>query len=269
MTIRHLLTHTAGFGYEFSLKDPLRQIYQKSDIFRAPTLKDFIRRLARLPLAHEPGTAYTYGVSIDVLGYVVEVVSGMPFEAYLTERILRPLRMNDTGFHVPPEKRARLAKLYEATPEGKLKIVADPMMTDVDSGKVFPSGGGGMFSTAVDYLRLAQMLLNGGSLDGNVVLGRKTIEMMTSNHLHFLPEPTIDPGKSEGFGLGGSVRLYVGQGGTLGSVGQFGWNGAATTTFRIDPQEKMVAMLMVQHFPYDQHGLFSRFYTMAYAALVE
>jgi CubicO group peptidase (beta-lactamase class C family) len=269
MTIRHLFTHTAGFGYEFSLKDPLRQIYQKSELFGASTLKDFIQRLARIPLAHEPGTAYTYGVSVDVLGYLVEVVSGMPFETYLKDKILGPLQMTDTGFQVAPEKRGRLAKLYEMTPQGKLQPVASPMLTSVDAGKVFPSGGGGMFSTAVDYLRLAQMLLNGGSLDGKVILGRKTVEMMTSNHLTFLPEPTIDSGKSEGFGLGGSVRLDLGRGSSLGSVGQFGWNGAATTTFRIDPQEKIVAMLMVQHFPYDQHGIFSRFYTLAYAALVE
>jgi CubicO group peptidase (beta-lactamase class C family) len=199
----------------------------------------------------------------------VEVVSGMPFERYLKERILDPLKMNDTGFDVPPAKRERLAKLYEMTPEGKRQVVSDPMLTSVDPGKIFPSGGGGMFSTPVDYLRFAQMLLNGGSLDGKVILGRKTLEMMMSNQLTFLPEPTIDTGRSEGFGLGGSVRIDLGRGSSLGSVGQFGWNGAATTTFRIDPQEKMVALLMVQHFPYDQHGIFSRFYTAAYAALVE
>jgi CubicO group peptidase (beta-lactamase class C family) len=270
MTIRHLFTHTAGFAYEFSVTDPLKGLYQKAELLSAPrTLREFIQVLARLPLAHEPGTAYTYGVNTDVLGYLVEVVSGMPFETYLQERILGPLRMTDTAFQVPPEKRSRLAKIYESTPDGKLQELEHPFLTSVEPGRVFPSGGGGMFSTAIDYLRFAQMLLNGGALDGRVILGRKTVEMMRANHLTFLSQPTIDGSQSEGFGLGGSVRLDLARGRSLGSVGQFGWNGAATTTFRIDPQEQTVAMLLVQHFPYDQHGIFARFYTLAYAALVE
>ncbi|MBI5387558.1 MAG: beta-lactamase family protein [Verrucomicrobia bacterium] len=270
IAIKHLLTHTAGFAYEFSAKEPVKTLYQRADVLEAPTLKDFIERLAKLPLVQQPGEAFFYGVNTDVLGYLVEVVTGKPLEVAMQERLFDPLGMKDTGFDVPAEKMPRLAKLYENGPDGKLRPVAKPPYGSYpEKGRSFPSGGGGLFSTADDYLRFAQMLLNGGKLDGKQILGRKTVELMTANHLTFLEKPNLGGNGSEGFGLGGSVRLDVASGNTLSSVGEFGWNGAATTTFRIDPKEKTVALLFTQHLPYNQHGIFAKFYTLFYASLVD
>ncbi len=270
ITIKHLLTHTAGFAYDFSAKEPVRQLYVKADLLEASSLKEFIQRLARLPLVQQPGEAFNYGVNTDVLGYLVEVLSGQPLEDYLRDHIFVPLRVNDTSFDVPEAKMPRLAKLYENGPDGKLRPVAKPPFgTYAEKGRGFASGGGGLFSTAGDYLRFAQMLLNGGKLDGQQILGRKTVELMLANHLTFLDKPTLGGNQSEGFGLGGSVRIDLARGNALGSVGQFGWSGAATTAFNIDPKEKTVALLITQHLPNNQHGIVAKFYTLFYQSLVD
>jgi CubicO group peptidase (beta-lactamase class C family) len=271
VTIRHLLTHTAGFTYDFSAPDQLKTHWAKADIWNeAVDFKEFIRRISFIPLAHQPGDKYTYGINTDVLGYLVQVVSGEPFEKFLQDRILTPLKMVDTAFDVPSDKMSRLAKLYENGSDKALHPVAKPPYgTYAEAGKGFPSGGGGLFSTANDYFRFGQMLLNGGALDGKRVLGRKTVEFMTVNQLTFLEKPTLDARGGDGFGLGGSVRLDLAKGGTLGSVGQFGWSGAATTTFIMDPQEQMIAILMAQHLPFNQHGIFQKFSTLVYASLGE
>jgi CubicO group peptidase (beta-lactamase class C family) len=178
--------------------------------------------------------------------------------------------MNDTSFDVPEAKMPRLAKLYEKGPDGKLRPAAKPPFgTYAEKGRGFASGGGGLFSTAGDYLRFAQMLLNGGKLDGQQILGRKTVELMLANHLSFLDKPTLGGNQSEGFGLGGSVRIDLARGNALGSVGQFGWSGAATTAFNIDPKEKTVALLITQHLPNNQHGIVAKFYTLFYQSLVD
>src|SRR6267378_441324 len=158
ITIRHLLTHTAGFAYDFSAPEPVKTLYQRGDILEANSLKEFIARLAKLPLASQPGEAYTYGVNMDVLGYLVEVVGSKPFEEYVQERICRPLGMKDTDFDVPPEKMSRLAKLYQHGPDRKLHEAPPPYGTYAEKGRGFPSGGGGVFSTADDWLRFGQML---------------------------------------------------------------------------------------------------------------
>ncbi len=271
ITIKHLLTHTAGFGYEFSARPPVNKLYDKAGFWNEKvSLKEFIQRLSKLPLVHQPGTAFNYGVNIDVLGYLVEVVSGQPLEVYMQEHIFGPLRMNDSGFDVPEEKRGRLAKLYENGPDGKLREVAvPPYGTYAEKGRGFASGGGGLFSTAGDYLRFAQMLLNGGQLEGKQILGRKTVELMMANHLTFLPQGSLGGTQSDGFGLGGSVRLDLAKGNTLGSVGQFGWSGAASTTFNIDPKEKTVMLLFMQHLPFNQHNAFAKFQTLFYQSLIE
>jgi CubicO group peptidase (beta-lactamase class C family) len=200
----------------------------------------------------------------------VEVISGKPFEDYLQERVFDPLGMKDTGFDVPDEKTSRVARIYENGPDGKLRETAKPPFgTYAEKGRGFSSGGGGLFSTACDYLRFGQMLLNGGKLDGHQVLGRKTIELMTMNNLTFLDTGRMPGSGSEGFGLGGSVRLDVAKENRLGSVGQFGWDGAATTTFNMDPKERTVAILLTQHLPFNQHGIFAKFYTLFYASLVD
>jgi CubicO group peptidase (beta-lactamase class C family) len=270
ITVKHLLTHTAGFVYDFSAKEPLKQLYQKADLLEAASTSDFIKRLATLPLAHQPGTAYAYGVNTDVLGRLVEVVSGLSLEEYVQKNICEPIGMKDTSFDVPEEKMPRLAKLYETGPDGKLKALEKPIYgAYAEKGKGFASGGAGIFSTISDYFCFAQMLLNGGRFNDQQVLGKKTVELMMVNHLTFLDKPFLDSNQSTGFGLGGSVRLDLAKANRLGSVGQFGWSGAATTTFNIDPEEKTVVLLMIQHTPYDQYGIFDKFYTLFYQAMAE
>jgi len=269
ITIKHLLTHTSGLPYEFSAIEPVKTMHQRADLWESTSLKDFIQRLAKLPLVQQPGEGFTYGVNIDVLGYLIEVISGQPLEQFMQERIFNPLKMKDTGFDVPPEKMSRLAKIYEAGPDGKLREAKVSFGAYAEKGRGIPSGGGGLFSTAGDYLRFGQMLLNGGKLDGKQILGRKTVELMMANNLTDLERGSQPGNPSEGFGLGGGVRLDLAKGNSLGSIGQFGWNGAATTSFNIDPKEKTVVLLLTQHFPYNQTGIFAKFYTLFYQALVD
>jgi CubicO group peptidase (beta-lactamase class C family) len=270
ITVERLLTHTAGFAYTFSARSPVKELYEKADVLEAASLKEFVTRLSALPLVQQPGEAFFYGVNTDVLGHLVEVISGKSLEDYMQEKIFGPLKMKDTSFDVPPGKTNRLAVLYETGQEGKPRAVAKaPHGTYAEKGRGFFSGGGGLFSTAIDYLRFAQMLLNGGKLDGQQILGRKTVELMMANHLAPLAKPTLDGNQSEGFGLGGSVRIDPARADVLTSAGEFGWNGAATTSFRIDPKERTVALLLTQHLPYDEDAIFSRFYTLFYASLVD
>jgi CubicO group peptidase (beta-lactamase class C family) len=268
ITIKHLLTHTSGMTYDFGTS-PVEQLNKRADLWSAPTFKEFIARASKLPLAHEPGEKWTYGINTDVLGYLVEVLSGQKFEGVLEQRVFQPLQMADTGFLVPDGKRARQAKIYETGPDGKL-LPAKPILNSYRGpGEGFPSGGGGLYSTIGDYARFAQMLLNAGRLDGAQILGRKTVELMLANHLNHMVQPTMSPSGGDGFGLGGAVRLDLAKDNSLGSVGQFGWSGAATTYFNIDPREETIALLFIQHFPYDQHGIFHKFSTLFYQSLVD
>jgi CubicO group peptidase (beta-lactamase class C family) len=284
ITIKHLLTHTSGFIYGFG-NGPLDKIYNSSKIFDAGSMDEFVTQAAQLPLAHEPGTRFSYGINTDILGAVVEKVSGKKFEDVVDERICRPLGMRDTGFDVPPEKMRRLAIVYghaKPIPGAKTTngnagaIQSGPFVESrpiassyAEKGRGFAAGGSGMFSTIGDYARFAQMLLNGGELEGVRILGRKTVELMTANHLNHLPRVTHEFSGSDGFGLGVSVRLDVAKSNELGSVGQFGWNGAATTTVNIDPREQLVGLVFAQHMPYNEHDLFWHFNTLVYQALVE
>jgi len=268
ITIKHLLTHTAGFTYG-STNNAVETLNERADLWNAPTFKEFISRVAKLPLAHQPGEAFRYGINTDVLGYLVEVVSGQKFEDYLEQRLFRPLGMRDTAFYVPEEKRSRLAKIYEAGPDGKLRPAKPILDSYHGSGQGFPSGGGGLYSTIGDYARFGQMLLNGGRLEDHQILGRKTVELMMVNHLNHLERQTHIWSDSDGFGLGGAVRIDLAKGNSLGSEGQFGWTGAATTYFNLDPREYTLALLFVQHFPHDQHGIFWKFSTLFYQSLVD
>lgn len=269
VTIKHLLTHTSGLIYDFDGTDALHQLYQRADLWSGTSLKDFTAKVARLPLRHQPGEDWSYGINCDVLGALVERVSGQPFEAFLRDRIFGPLGMKDTSFDVPAGKRARLARTYRHDPAGKL-VEAEPMLgTWPEAGRGLASGGAGLFSTAGDYARFAQMLLNGGELEGRRILGRKTVEFMTANHLTALPRPRHAYNPAMGFGLGVEVRMEQGQATCLGSVGQFGWYGAATTYCQIDPQERIVAIALAQHFPFNQHKLFERFANGCFQALTD
>jgi CubicO group peptidase (beta-lactamase class C family) len=271
VTIKDLLTHTSGFIYPFMFtKGALDEIYQAEAVTAAQTMDEFIERLARVPLAHEPGARFSYGVSTDVLGAVIEKVSGQPLDAYVAEHITGPLQMVDTAYVVPASKRSRLAKVYTSGKDGALAAVADAelVMTSLDEARMH-WGGAGLFSTVGDYARLGQMLLNGGALDGVRVLGRKSVELMMANALTHTPTPNTAFSDAEGFGYGGAVRLDLAKANRLGSAGQFGWTGAASTYFNIDPQERTVAMVFTQHFPHDQHQLFWTFSTLFYASLVD
>jgi CubicO group peptidase (beta-lactamase class C family) len=254
ITVAHLFTHTAGFYYDFSASPELATLYGRAKLTEDPSLEDFVRRAATLPLMHHPGEAWTYGINTSILGRVVEVVSGQPLEDFLQSRIFGPLRMADTGFSVAPEKRGRLAKLYEHK-EGRLAEAQASFGPWAEKGAGPELGGAGLFSTIGDYARFAQMLLNGGGLDGQRILGRKTVEFMTTNRLAHLPEDHID-NRSQGFGLGVSVMIDVGQSPAPGSLGRFGWSGAATTDCGIDPQEEIIALVFTQHFPFNEHRLF-------------
>jgi CubicO group peptidase (beta-lactamase class C family) len=263
ITIKHLLTHTSGFTYPFS-NDVASQLYRKAAVFQAPSLKDFIHKVASVPLVAQPGEKYNYGISTDVLGYVVEVASGMPFDQFVQTRILTPLRMNDTHWVVPKEKLGRVAKTYGVR-NGKL---VEAPSAEADSTAKVPYGGMGLYSTIGDYARFGQMLLNGGQFEGTRLLSRKTVELMTADHLGALKVPTIDPNGAYGFGLGGSVRLNIANAGIPGTPGQFGWDGAASTYFRMDPKEKLVTLLFQQQMPFDAPSL-ALFSTLAYQAIVD
>lgn len=278
VTIKHLLTHTSGLIYDFDGQSELHQLYQQAKLWDSASLKEFAARVARLPLKFQPGDDWQYGINSDVLGCLVERVSGKSFEAFCQERIFNPLRMADTGFDLPPEKLGRLAKTYKLDAQGKL--VAAPPILGVwpEQGRGIASGGAGLFSTAGDYARFAGMLLGGGALDERRmkdfgpkpvrILSRKTVEFMTANHLTALGGAhRFNP--AMGFGLGVEMRVDHGKASYLGSVGQFGWYGAATTYCQIDPKERIVAVALSQHFPYNQHKLFEKFANGYYQALTD
>jgi len=267
ITVEHLLTHTSGMYYDFSVQGALATLWQQAKLGESKTLAEFAQKAAKLPLKHQPGEAWTYGISTAILGRVIEVAAGQPFEDFLRERIFDPLDMADTGFSVPAVKRNRLAKVYNSR-DGKLEPVESPFFSWVEKGTGPELGDAGLFSTIVDYSRFAQMLANGGELDGKRVLGRKTVEFMHQNRLEDLPQNHIGD-HSQGFGLGVSVMINPGESPAIASLGRFGWSGAATTDCGIDPVEGIVALVFAQHFPFNEHGLFERFSNGYLQALVD
>jgi CubicO group peptidase (beta-lactamase class C family) len=202
------------------------------------TLGEYVRNLAASPLESQPGTNFKYGPATAVLGRLIEVVEGRPLDEVLRDRIFRPLGMTDTFFSVPADKQARVVPVYARTPDrGLVKLPADPLVTR------FFSGDGNLYSTAADYLRFCQMLLNGGELDGHRLLSRKTVELMTARHVDSISLPFM-PGQY--FGLGVAVRKADGAAGLIGSPGAYGWSGGYNTYFRIDPTEKLILIFLTQ-----------------------
>jgi CubicO group peptidase (beta-lactamase class C family) len=266
ITISHLLTHTSGLIYDFSGDDELTKLWRNADLWSGPGLTNFIAKLSKLPLKHQPGDAYTYGVNQDVLGALVERVSGQRFGEFLERRIFQPLGMKDTGFDVPPAKLERLAKTYKHGPDGRFVEDKPILETWPEPGRGIEAGGSGIFSTAGDFARFAQMLCNQGSLGRQRILGRKTVELMTANHLVTLPNNQA-AGRQKGFGYGVEVTTDLGQLSVPSSLGQFGWYGAATTYCQIDPKERIVAVAFAQHFPFNEHRFFAAFQTGYYQAL--
>ncbi|MEZ4712799.1 MAG: serine hydrolase domain-containing protein, partial [Caldilineaceae bacterium] len=224
---------------------------------------------AKLPLAYHPGQRYRYSVATDVLGYLVQVISGQPFAQFLQQRIFDPLGMQDTFFTVPANKLDRFAANYGPDDNGGLKVIDEPSESRYTKPTARPSGGGGLLSTTSDYLRFAQMLLNKGELNGERLLGRKTVELMAANHLPDGVFVDNDPSTGLGFGLGVSVQLALGKLQTLGSAGNYGWGGAANTNFWIDPQEELIGILMLQYMPSGTYPVTPDFRNLTYQALVD
>jgi CubicO group peptidase (beta-lactamase class C family) len=266
INVHHLFTHTSGFTYGDN-EEPLDEFYVTAGLEKAGSLADLVRTLATLPLKREPGTMYEYGFSTDILARLVEVVSSQPFDLFLQQRILEPLGMTDTGFRVDTAKLNRLAKVYEHGTNGELQPVQQFEFEVIEGQKKFPMGGSGLFSTINDYSRFAQMLCNGGELNGVRILSRKAFEQMTVDHLGGKPVANRTYSEGYGFGLGVAVRINDGLAGTLGTLGSFGWSGKATTYCVMDPAEELVLLVFSQHFPYDEHGLFERFTNLVYQAL--
>lgn len=265
ITIQDIFCHTSGLTYEFRGNGPVHRMYQElSARLRHVSNAEYIPKLGKLPLVYQPGTRWEYSRSTDVLGRLVEIWSDMTLGDFLAERIFRPLGMVDTAFSVPERDHQRLAEAFAKDPETGLPVE----LFDVRRKPALESGGGGLASTTADYARFAQMLLNNGSLDGVRILGRKTLEFMTADHLNGLPG-TFDllvPGY--GFGLGFTVRLHTGVAQTPGSIGQYSWGGLAGTTFWVDPAEQFYAILMIQA-PSQRTYMRSLFRDMTYAALMD
>jgi CubicO group peptidase (beta-lactamase class C family) len=266
MTVLDLLRHTSGLVYGAYGNSLVHQAYRKANLSdNNETLAEFVTKLSKLPLAHQPGTVWEYGVSVDVLGRIVEVVSGMPLDQFFEERITKPLGMPDTAFYLTAAQAPRLAELQVDPASGKRPDANSVENLTKEKQKRF-SGGGGLLSTASDYARFCQMLLNGGELNGVRLLAPKTIAAMTSDQL---PPglPRVGP-EIGAFGLGFAVRPDVGHSPLSGSVGNYGWGGAYGTTFWVDPQERMFAIMMVQ-MPFEQSGPYRRaFQELVYGAML-
>lgn len=247
MTIRELMSHTAGLAYGIGAPGPVDSLYAARRVLaRGQTLSDMIDKLAELPLHHQPGTRWYYSIGVDVQGYLVEVLSGQPFDEFLQDRIFDPLRMVDTGFDVPPEDHDRFVEYYRYRPDGALVATTNP---DAPVGSrpfldptTFFSGGGGLVSTTTDYMRFCQMLLNGGELDGVRILSPTTVALMTSNQM---PRDAPERAPGQGFGLDFSVVLDPIEA-EYNSVGEYYWGGAAGTWFWIDPAEDLIFVGMIQ-----------------------
>jgi CubicO group peptidase (beta-lactamase class C family) len=269
ITINDLLTHTAGYYYDesWSAGSPvLIDLFKQARIWEASNLKDFVQRVATLPLGDRPGTRFRYGISTDLLGAIVEQVSGRRLDQYFQERILGPLGMKDTTFWISPENESRRANSYTRSAEG-LVVVPEEARRNVGPDHGVLSGGGGLWSTANDYVRFAQMLLNGGQLDGVRILSRKSVELMRQNHISQLADPHPFNRVDQGYGFGVRVVTDLGRSQTLGSPGMFGWDGAASTLVWMDPQEHLVSLLILQHFPFDQDSIHATFTNGVYSAL--
>lgn len=274
-----LLRHTSGLTYGFQNRTNVDAAYRKlgiGELERRGTLAGMIEALAKLPLEFSPGSAWNYSVATDVCGYLVEKISGQPLDEFFRDRIFSPLDMTDTGFHVPGDKVDRFASCYAAGPKGAMILQDDAAESPYLAPPSFVSGGGGLVSTAGDYLRFCRMLLNGGELNGKRILGRKTIELMTANHLpggRFLSDMSQSLFSEAaydgiGFGLGFSVTVDPARTLLPGSAGEYSWGGAASTYFWIDPKEELICIFMTQLLPSTLYPIRRDLRTMVYAAMV-
>lgn len=274
ITIRDLFRHTSGLDYAGPKDENGEYAYKKLGVeggngWVSFDLAEAVRRLATVPLIHQPGTTFHYGMSIDVLGRLVEVVSGKPLDRFFEERIFRPLGMKDTGFFVPEEKWSRLAVLYTPKKGGGIERSTRPAQENFKKKPALLLGGAGSVSTLDDYARFVAMLLNNGELDGVRILGRKSVELMRSDHLGTLARVGGMPAEGYGFGLTFAVNLGPGKSAEVGSEGEYNWGGAAGTSFWIDPKEHMMGVFLVNVLPSNEVVARGQFKRMAYEALVD
>lgn len=279
MQMIDLLRHTSGLTYGFQNRGNVDAAYRKLKIAdtHGPDFDAFVAELAKLPLEFSPGEAWNYSISTDVLGVLVERISGMPFQAFLQTRIFDPLKMTDTGFQVREDQRPRFAACYNATPTGGLSLQDDPETSPYLNAPSFHSGGGGLVSTAKDYMAFCRMLGNGGVLDGQRLIAPKTLKLMASNHLPGGQDLT-DLSRSlfseatnagVGFGLGFAVTFDPVKAMLTSSPGEYYWGGAASTAFWIDPVEDIQVVFMTQVLPSSAYPIRRELRTLVYSALVE
>lgn len=271
VTLRHLLTHTSGFDYGYGVASDLweeagLQGWYFAD--REEPIRESVARMAELPLQHHPGEKYTYGYSTDILGVVIEEVTGESLESWLQRNLLDPLQMTDTHFYLPQSKADRLAVVYSVTDERSIERAPDPGGSVgqghyLNGPRTSFSGGAGLVSTASDYARFLQMLLNGGELDGVRILSPKTVELMTADHLVDIPYRN-----GQGFGLGFSTVEDVGARGVPGSVGEYGWGGAYHSTYWVDPSEELVVVFLTQLIPATGSDIHGKVRALIYQAIV-
>jgi CubicO group peptidase (beta-lactamase class C family) len=277
MRMIDLLRHTSGLTYDFQQRTNVDAAYRKhrlGEIGGPLSLEGMIDGVAKMPLEFSPGDSWNYSIATDVLGYLIGKISGMPFEAFLKQRILAPLEMHDTDFHVPESKASRFAACYRFGADQPLRLVDDPQKSPYLRQPTFVSGGGGLVSTMSDYLRFCRMLLNGGSHNGVRLLSPKTLELMTMNHLpngkdltqlsiSLFSEATYS---GVGFGLGFSVTLDPARTLLPGTAGDFSWGGMASTYFWIDPREELIVIFMTQLMPSATYPLRRELRTLVYSA---
>ena len=266
-TIQDLMRHTAGLTYEFSGTAAVQRMYHERRINIRESSRNnaaFTQALAAVPLLDAPGTVGEYSRATDVLGRLIEVWSGMSLGAFLHERIFTPLGMGDTGFFVPPEQHHRIAEPFTRDPDGGVLMT----MSSIRSAPAMESGGGGLVSTAMDYARFLQCLLGKGQLDGMRLLGPRTVDYMTADHMGSIPARDNLLEAGEGFGLGFAVRLALGQTPVPGSVGTFYWSGMAGTSFFVDPAEDLFAVMMIQA-PNQRAYYRQLFRNLVYSALAD
>jgi CubicO group peptidase (beta-lactamase class C family) len=279
ITFRDLLSHTSGLTYGFMEATNVDALYRSKngvDFQTATTsLKECVEKLATFPLIAQPGKEWNYSVSTDVLGYLVEVISGQPFEKYLVEKVIKPLGMVDTDFFVPDSKHDRFSANYQAGAGGKLEVIDDPTKSRYLKPRTVNSGGGGLVSTAADYMRFCKFMLNKGQLDGVRLLGRKTVELMTMNHLKGdmadmgMPRWSESTAEGIGFGLGFSVTLDPAKAHIVGTRGEYSWGGAASTTFWCDPVEDMAVVMLTQLMPSTTYPIRRELRVLAYQSIVD
>lgn len=279
ITVRHLLTHTSGISYRFMGLAPLSKLYAEAGITdglgAGISNAELVRRLAEMPLAHEPGEAFTYGLNTDVLGQLVETVSGVPLDVFMRERIFGPLGMQDTYFEVPEDERHRIAPVYRNDDDGGLTMLPggtideEPVVFTVDypseRSATRLSGGAGLTSTAADYARFLAMIAGDGEFGGVRILGRKTVELMTSDQVGRLGSESFG---GLGFGLGFAHDPGPAGSGRIGSPGVVGWSGFFNTDAFFDPQEELIVVLMTQHYPFGAR-LLGAYRQLVYQAIVD